>query len=78
MFIHENRVRRQQGKVVIHEAQTASRSLVAAVLPTEDEIRRRAHEIYLRRNGKPGNAVLDWLEAEHELRASKQLTASAG
>jgi hypothetical protein len=78
MLNHTNRVRRQQGKVVIRETQTASRGLLAAILPTEDEIRRRAHEIYLRRNGKPGNAVLDWLEAEQELRLVKQLPARAG
>jgi len=37
--------------------------------PSEAEIRQRAYEIYLRRNGAPGNAVVDWLQAESELRA---------
>jgi hypothetical protein len=39
--------------------------------PTEDEIRQRAHEIYLSRDGAPGSAELDWLQAETELRARK-------
>jgi hypothetical protein len=39
--------------------------------PTEDEIRQRAHEIYLGRNGAPGNADVDWLQAEIELRTRK-------
>lgn len=37
--------------------------------PTVDDIRHRAHDIYLTRNGAPGNEVLDWLIAELELRA---------
>ncbi|MGH7814192.1 MAG: DUF2934 domain-containing protein [Candidatus Binataceae bacterium] len=37
--------------------------------PAEDEIRTRAHEIYLARNGEPGNEVDDWLTAEAELKA---------
>jgi hypothetical protein len=36
--------------------------------PFEEAIRRRAHEIWLRRAGKPGSATEDWLEAERELR----------
>jgi hypothetical protein len=36
--------------------------------PTEDEIRKRAYEIYRERGGGPGNAVDDWLQAEAELK----------
>jgi len=36
--------------------------------PTEDEIRKRAYEIYQERNGGPGNALEDWLQAEAELK----------
>jgi hypothetical protein len=36
--------------------------------PTEDEIRKRAHEIYQERRDGPGNAVDDWLQAEAELK----------
>jgi len=41
---------------------------------TEDEIRKRAYEIYCVRNGDPGSEVDDWLKAEAEL---KQERASA-
>ena len=34
--------------------------------PTEDEIRKRAYEIYCARNGGPGSEVDDWLKAETE------------
>ncbi len=35
----------------------------------EDEIRHRAYEIYLERNGSPGDERQDWLTAEREVRA---------
>ncbi len=35
--------------------------------PTEEQIRSRAYEIFLRRNGGPGDAHSDWLQAEREL-----------
>jgi hypothetical protein len=37
--------------------------------PSYKEIRRRAYEIYLERDGLGGNEVDDWLQAEAELRA---------
>ena len=43
--------------------------------PTEDEIRKRAYEIYCARNGGPGSEVDDWLKAETEL---KEGQATAG
>ncbi len=36
-------------------------------LPTEDQIRQRAFEIFLRRNGGAGDADGDWHQAEREL-----------
>ena len=36
--------------------------------PTEDEIRKRAYEIYCARNGGHGSEVDDWLKAEIELK----------
>lgn len=38
--------------------------------PTSEEIRGRAHEIYLERGGGDGRDFDDWLQAERELRAS--------
>ena len=35
--------------------------------PSHEEIRRRAYEIYLERNGFPGDELDDWLRAEREL-----------
>ena len=41
----------------------------------EDEIRLRAYEIYLERNGSPGDEYQDWLSAEREVRARHQHSA---
>ena len=35
----------------------------------DEEIRRRAYEIYLQRNGAPGDPHMDWLVAEREVRS---------
>jgi hypothetical protein len=36
--------------------------------PTEDEIRKRAYELYRERGDSSGNALDDWLQAEAELK----------
>jgi len=38
------------------------------VEPTAEQVRRRAYEIFLSRNGTPGDPASDWLQAERELR----------
>lgn len=68
---HGNRVRKNGGEQVVRELEAAEASEWSDCGPTEDEIRRRAHEIYLNRGGVPGNAEIDWLQAESELRASR-------
>jgi len=35
--------------------------------PTQDEIARRAYEIYLERGAAPGHELEDWTRAEREL-----------
>ena len=35
--------------------------------PSEEEIARRAHELYLKRGGEHGKDVEDWARAEKEL-----------
>src|SRR5579862_1378651 len=35
--------------------------------PTEEEVRRRAYEIYVKRGSQPGHDDENWLEAEREL-----------
>lgn len=44
--------------------------------PTDEQIRARAHRIWEARKGAPGNAALDWLQAEMELRAELSRAAS--
>jgi hypothetical protein len=39
-------------------------------LPTREEIALRAYQIYLDRNGAPGNPFEDWTRAERELLAN--------
>jgi Protein of unknown function (DUF2934) len=40
--------------------------------PSDEEIRRRAYEIYLERDGLGGNELDDWLQAEAELRITRR------
>jgi len=49
-----------------HPAQAAAQH--EPQLPTEEQIRQRAHEIYLARGGSEGLALHDWLAAEQELK----------
>lgn len=45
--------------------------------PTDTEIARRAYEIFLARNGEPGDALADWLQAEEELKAERRLRSGS-
>ena len=40
--------------------------------PSQDEIERRAYQIFLERGGIDGHAEEDWLQAEYELRQEKE------
>lgn len=44
--------------------------------PTHDQIKRRAHQIYLERGARPGNELDDWLRAERELERISLYTRS--
>jgi len=70
MLTHENRLRRREGKDIVLDVRLSEPRFTRRSSPTQDQIRRRAHEIYLRRDGLPGNPVLDWLQAELELGAA--------
>ena len=37
-------------------------------LPIEERIRRRAYELYVKRDNQPGSGLDDWLQAEEEIR----------
>ncbi len=43
----------------------------------EDRIRRRAHELYLKRGQQPGSALEDWLRAEDEIRREDDVVDEA-
>jgi hypothetical protein len=53
------------------------RDVPLVVGPTEAQIRQRAYEIYLSRDGAPGNPEWDWQQAELELRARIALLGRA-
>jgi Protein of unknown function (DUF2934) len=66
------RARRQVDKAVQTTGlESASRTPHASfVAVTNDDIARRAFELYRERGGQDGHAADDWLEAERELRAA--------
>jgi len=39
--------------------------------PSQDDIERRAYQIFLERGGADGHAEEDWLQAEYELRRER-------
>jgi hypothetical protein len=45
--------------------------------PTQEELAERAHQIFLRRRGIPGDGreIDDWLQAERELREERERRA---
>ena len=46
---------------------TASDAPIPILRPGDEQIRARAYDIYLRRNGHPGDPAADWFSAEREL-----------
>ncbi len=41
-------------------------------LPLEEQIRRRAHELYLEHGNQSGSEMEDWLQAEQEIREAEE------
>jgi hypothetical protein len=61
---------------------TKSKSPSAKKLSPQQKIAQRAYEIYLERNGAPGNPLDDWVRAERELlekspKSAKKTAAAA-
>ena len=54
-------------RVTKARAAAAAESITTIARPTQDDIARRAYEISQQRNGEPGDALSDWLQAEREL-----------
>jgi hypothetical protein len=50
------------------EQKSAREDAVVEKSPSNDEIERRAHEIYVERGGIHGRDLDDWLQAERELK----------
>ena len=46
---------------------TMKKTRAAKITPTHEEIALRAYEIYMKREGAPGDALEDWTRAEREL-----------
>jgi hypothetical protein len=59
---------------------TPSRTITQRTEPTSDlqeQIRRRAYELYEQRGRDDGHELDDWLQAEAELTQSRAMTAAA-
>ena len=41
-------------------------------LPLEEQVRLRAHELYIERGNESGSELDDWLQAEEELSAAQE------
>ena len=48
-----------------------------SVAPTPEEIRERAHKIFMARGGTHGSDLDDWLRAEQELKQERVITNAA-
>ena len=56
---------------------TEPRKNVVVPIKLENEIRRRAYELYVQRGSTPGSEAEDWLAAEREVRQRYQKQQSA-
>jgi hypothetical protein len=54
---------------------TKTKSPSAKKLSPQEKIALRAYEIYLERNGAPGNPLEDWVRAEREVMQKSRKTA---
>jgi hypothetical protein len=69
-------MRKTSGDEVVRELQSAEAyEELDSSEPARSEIERHAYQIYLDRNGAPGDPVADWLQAEAELRARRAAAA---
>ena len=51
------------------KAKATEKQAAVRRVPTEEEIRNRAYQMFLERGGQPGHAIDDWVAAERELSA---------
>jgi len=64
-------------KTAVRPASASLSGVSQSTVNLDEEIRRRAYELYLQRNGQDGDPVGDWFVAEREIRA-RYATAGAG
>ena len=64
-----------QPPAVLESRQDAVPASKVPVRDLEEEIRRRAYELYLQRGATPGNPSQDWLVAEQEVRSQQMQLA---
>ena len=71
-----NRKRMAELQAISAQAKTGEVSLGSST--RDEEIRRRAYEIYLERGEQPGRELDDWLQAERELKWAMFLNPENG
>ena len=76
MSTKPNRKRISELQATSTQVETGEVSLVNSTL--DEEIRRRAYEIYLERGEQPGRELDDWLQAERELKRGTFLNPECG
>lgn len=62
---------RKSANGTVKKTKPTSRTPKATGDPTEEEIQKRAYQIYQGRGGAPKSSIDDWLQAERELRAER-------
>jgi Protein of unknown function (DUF2934) len=58
--------------VVPKKAPAPKKGIEKQSIPLEEQIRKRAHQIYLQRGRQHGSSLDDWLQAEAELRQAEE------
>jgi hypothetical protein len=53
-------------------APARAKKLVIEELSLEEQIRRRAYELYVERGNESGSEFDDWLQAEEEIRSAQE------
>jgi hypothetical protein len=57
-----------RAKAPVSPSPDAGPGTISAVPPTEEQVRRRAYELFLQRGGFWGSPEQDWFQAEAEVR----------
>jgi hypothetical protein len=55
-----------QAPIPPKKQQTRKERQKVTAMPVDDQIRLRAYELYIQRNGESGSEIDDWLQAEAE------------